>query len=148
MMLWQRGIVGIVWLAAVAAAPPARIGDEVRRETLIGIWEMKEYVFSGNSAPAELCRQHRLVVSEQKLSFPKRELFDSTELTYKRDAKAIDCTAVDGTFKGEMFQGIYRLDDQTLTLCFSYTSKTKRPDRFEAPKGTRFCLMRFVRVKK
>ena len=83
-------IVGIACLAALAAAPPARIGDEVKKEGLQGTWEVKE-----------------VVADSVALLAPEQVRVMTVSERFREYAAQVEKTLKDGGFRS---QGDYRPD--------------------------------------
>jgi uncharacterized protein (TIGR03067 family) len=61
---------------------------------------------------------------------------------------AIDFAHTDGALKGKVWQGIYALDGDTLTICDNAPNLAKgRPAAFEATRGSGYVLITFTRAK-
>jgi uncharacterized protein (TIGR03067 family) len=66
------------------------------------------------------------------------------------DPKCLDLKALDSegdVKKGSVFEAIYKIDGDTLTLAIHVGPEKKRPANFDAPKEERTILMVFKRVK-
>lgn len=80
-----------------------------------------------------------------------KELLEVTGLDPSTDPKLIDFKALvdQGPLsKGTVFEGIFKLDGDTLTLALSEEGGTNRPAKFEAPKGSKVIVVTFRREKK
>jgi uncharacterized protein (TIGR03067 family) len=64
----------------------------------------------------------------------------------KTDPPQIELTPVKG--KQAAIPGIYKIDGDTLVLCFTKGSSAERPTKFESPDGSRIVLFTFKRQKK
>jgi uncharacterized protein (TIGR03067 family) len=59
---------------------------------------------------------------------------------------AIDFTIEEGEAKGQSWQGIYRIENATLTICDNAPDRqAKRPSDFAAPKGSGYVCLQFRR---
>jgi uncharacterized protein (TIGR03067 family) len=75
-----------------------------------------------------------------------------TEIDATKKPKWIDMEVVVGSprlEKGQIFQGIYELDGDTLRICSAFPKKrVDRPTEFSAGKGSNCVLTAFKREKK
>jgi uncharacterized protein (TIGR03067 family) len=62
------------------------------------------------------------------------------------DPKTFELTPDSGVFDGQAFRGVYRLDGDRLTLCFSWPPKD-RPTKFASPPNSTVVLAVFERRK-
>ena len=78
---------------------------------------------------------------------------ESSSGTYKVDAKK-DPAEIDFSISSDKdnskMLGLYKVDGDTLTLCFVITlgEKAERPTKIESPAGSNIWLMTFKRAKK
>src|SRR5690348_7868879 len=102
-------------------------------DKLQGTWKLVKLVADGKPAHADLMEKTRLTFSgKQLLSIdPSGERQESTvKLDAAKNPKEIDFTVNRGPQKGAKALGIYSLEGDELTLCFSDPGQ-QRPSSFE-----------------
>src|SRR5262245_32562915 len=109
----------------LGAAGPAP-GEGARKGKLEGTWQVVQAEFGGEKAPPNGLKEMKVVLTGDTLSIQLatnvRQLGD-----YKTDAtkkpKTIDLVPTIGPDKGKVLAGIYRLNGDSLELCFSDAGK-------------------------
>jgi uncharacterized protein (TIGR03067 family) len=124
-------------LAAVPTLLPARAQEKGNRPE--GKWHIKSLIESGKKAPDEVqALTFEFKGDRVTLSFFGK---DSKSGAFKADpTKEPPQFEMELDGKGRQMLGIYKLEKDVLTLCFSEGSK-ERPTRFEAPKGSGMVLI-------
>ena len=147
----------ILAVAVVISAGVCAANDDAAtkrdKEHLQGIWRVIEAEGQGKKAPeATMAKAPRLGIEGNKLTTPgaapHEDIFRGVlDIDASTPVKQI-------TFHSEwangklIYPGIYRLDGDTLTICFDDTGVTKaRPSKFATRKDLPFCLIKFQRVK-
>jgi uncharacterized protein (TIGR03067 family) len=132
-------------LACLVAAPAAKDPPKKEPPTLVGMWIGETGIKGGKPSPPEdasmeFGKDGTLVFKEKG-----REIAGS----YKTDAKAsparLDFTLGAGG-QNISLQGIYKIDGDTLTICFTFMGD--RPTKFESPDGSMTMLITLKRPKK
>jgi uncharacterized protein (TIGR03067 family) len=139
-------IVGFVLAAPGVKDPPKK----AEPPTLVGAWKLESMVGGGQVAPVgDLGHMTLEFGADGTLQI---RLGDEKALggTYKtvagKDASEIDITV---TAKNELAPGLFKVEKDTLTLCFDDRGKgAVRPSGFESPAGSRVMLMTLKRVEK
>ena len=62
--------------------------------------------------------------------------------------KEMDVKATGGPQKGKTVKAIYKLDGDTLTVCYDHDKPDNRPAKFESKEGTTVLLITYQREKK
>jgi uncharacterized protein (TIGR03067 family) len=138
----------LVGLALVVGAPAKKDAPPKDPPTLIGEWIGESGVRGGkpeNPPPGTTLT----FLADGKLRFKEGKDGKSEEGAYNADAKKspseIDITPPEAA-KGETLLGIYKIEGDTLTLCFAMGGE--RPKEFAAPAGSEVMLVTCKRVKK
>jgi uncharacterized protein (TIGR03067 family) len=138
---------GIILAATVGLTTPA-LADDAGQAALAGAWAAAEAERDGAAASGLV--GHRLVFEGDRfgISAPDGELL--YEGTYQADPAAqpprIDFRNDAGQAAGQEWEGIYRLEGDTLTIVDDAPDPAKgRPAEFEAPAGSGHVLLVFRR---
>ena len=127
-----------------------------------GDWVLVEYRINGIDAPKEVLKEVRILFENQTFKMkpmPVSTYFANMETTWKTDkdfesafelgksgkSKTIALITEDGNEKYSM-KGIYRLEHDSLTVCFSTSEEL--PTEFEGKPNTESRLLKMERIKK
>jgi uncharacterized protein (TIGR03067 family) len=106
----------------------------VNQKALLGSWTCSSAIIDGKPLAAETAKELRLTLTADRYKTERgpQVLFDST---YKIDAAKmpaqIDMIGTEGDLKGKVALGIFKLDGDTLTMCYVMPGK-ERPTAFES----------------
>jgi|SRR5262245_53301671 len=139
----------LLGLSLLVAAPGPK--DAPKKEpTIIGEWISQKGVAGGMDLPIpqggmifHFTADGKLIAREPAVG--KSDEGGSFKVDSKKDPPEIDLIPPAGRNQPTML-GIYKLDGDTLTLCFQIG--TERPTKFESPAGSMSIVMTFLRVKK
>jgi RNA polymerase sigma factor (sigma-70 family) len=139
--------VGVCARLALADRPAAAGKDEAPKdeEKILGTWTLVSGEEGGQKAPEERIKQAKLIfAADGKMTAKLGER--EQEFTYQLSPakKPKEFSVADD--KGRTMLGIYKLDGDTLTVC--YDRGGDRPAEFASPEGTRVVLEVLKRVKK
>jgi RNA polymerase sigma factor (sigma-70 family) len=158
-LLKKLKVVGVVLAvtAAVAATgvyarlaladKPAVVGkDEAPKdeEKILGTWALVSSEEGGQKAPEEVIKESRVIIAAGKMTSKRGE--EEKEFTYQLDPsrKPKEFSATND--QGRTLLGIYKLDGDTLTVCFDRGGE--RPTEFASKEGTTVVLEVLKREKK
>ena len=125
-------------LSLSAPAPKDGAFDPAKLE---GDWIAEKYVLGGQEDARSKGKVFRLAEGKF-IRVGSRE-----QLDYKLDTKS-DPWRIDLATGKEEIAGIFKLDGDTLTICFPKGGKAERPTKFESPADTQIVLMILKREKK
>jgi uncharacterized protein (TIGR03067 family) len=133
-------------LLAVNVGAQEKGGDDTQK--LAGKWAATSATNDGKPITDETVKKLRLTLTKDgyKTELGEQVLFDST---FKIDAgqqpKQIDMIGTEGENKGRAAQGIYLLEGETLTLCYTMPGGD-RPNTFESKPGSGATLVVWKRL--
>jgi uncharacterized protein (TIGR03067 family) len=139
---------------AVALAAPAPKEATKKEASIVGEWVGEKFVMSGKEVPAAKgVKGLRFTFTEDGKVTVQNDKSDPETGTYKIDGTK-DRAEIDLLMDVEKNRaatlGLYKVDGDTLTLCFEFTlgDKAERPTKIESPAGSSIMLMTFKRAKK
>jgi uncharacterized protein (TIGR03067 family) len=140
-------LLGFLAVGLRAAAPPDghAVKNELKRHQ--GTWFATSSIYDGEKAPPDVVRSIKRMATDDHVVWKREDKqFAGTkiELNPSREPKTIDAIPDGGPNRGERVQGIYKLEDDTLTICMSAPGQP-RPKEFKAEKGSRCTLRTFRR---
>ncbi len=127
---------GLGLLARPGHSAPGK-GDAVYKDGWDGPWRFVSITFAGKPAPEEQVKAFEFTFRGDKVTVSF--LGKSKEGTFKKDPSKTPMQFEMTGLGPRPSKGIYRLDKDTLTLCFS--EGDERPTRFESKPGSRNVLM-------
>ncbi len=123
-------------------------GDDVKKNTLDGVWMATSAELAGKPFPDEVRKSIKLVIKGNKYTVTVGE--QSDEGTVKRmpsaKLKAMDITGAKGPNKSKTILAIYEHKGDTLRICYDLSGK-KRPTEFKTQAGTPLFLVEYKRQK-
>jgi uncharacterized protein (TIGR03067 family) len=134
-------------LASIASG---REQGATEMERLAGSWECVSGVNDGKPLSEETAQRLRLTLTKEggyKTELGEQVLFDSTcKLDATKQPPQIDMIGTEGANKGKAAQGIYKLDGDRLTICYTMPGQD-RPMQFESKPGSGATLVTWRRAK-
>ncbi|HVK11021.1 MAG TPA: TIGR03067 domain-containing protein [Gemmataceae bacterium] len=142
--------VGLVCLAGFAAAAPApKVApkdDKADLKKLEGDWAIESWTQFG----APVGANWTWTIKGDKYTLDQgTNLEEGTlKLDPKKEPAVMDLEITGGNCKGKDQPGIYKLEGDTLTLCFGWPGTTERPTEFRSTAENRWILITLKRAKK
>ena len=136
-------------LALALAAPGPKDAPKAPAENpLLGEWVVASHVSSGKLLPPFGKPEHITITTDRWKVTKELESESNLTLDATKDPAHIDVwvAAQGDDDKSSRARGIYRLDGDTLVVC--YTLNGARPTKFESPPKSGVWVMTLKRVKK
>jgi uncharacterized protein (TIGR03067 family) len=130
--------------------------QKAERETIQGTWVATDCIVAGEKSSQKEVTGTRMLFRGDTIEYTLPDsgtevIGPASKFSFVLDPskkpKAIDLVPLDGLWKGLKMRGIYRIEGDTLTICFHDWSAESRPKEFAAPKGTTLVLMTLKRTK-
>jgi uncharacterized protein (TIGR03067 family) len=133
-------------LALGAPAPKADAKPPADEHPLMGEWVVESEVYSGK--PKNVSKRAGVILTSDRWKIKiKGETESCLSVDPKKDPPTIDVWVPvqgDEEESRSRCKGIYKLEGDTLTICYSYKD---RPTKFESPAKSEIWLMKLKRVK-
>jgi hypothetical protein len=123
--------------------------DADARKQLAGSWTCASATIDGTPLAAETAKVLTLTLTADRFKTQRGEqvLFDSTyTVDAAKEPKQIDMIGTEGELKGKPALGIYKLDGDRLTLCYTMPG-SERPAKFESAPKSGVYLIEWQRAK-
>lgn len=140
-------------LGAPAAADPPADAFAKELKAMAGTWRPVSAENNGNMSPERDLKELRWIRDEAgkwALQWGDKTVLEWTvrRIDAMKKPKTIDIEVTAGPHKGQLYQGIYELDGDTLRVCLAMPERAERPTEFSARKGSISALVEFKRVEK
>jgi uncharacterized protein (TIGR03067 family) len=122
----------------------SRVKDELKRHQ--GTWVVISSIYDGQQADPKLVRSIKRIVNDDRVVWErdgKRFAGTRFELDPTRAPNTIDVILDGGPNRGEHVLGIYKVENDTLTICMAAPGQP-RPRSLQAEKGSQ-CTLRTYR---
>jgi len=124
-------------------------GSDTDADKLAGSWKCRSATVNGKPLPQEVVNQLQLNLTTKHYQTKKGDqvLFDSVySLDTSKKPREINIVGTEGDFAGKTAQGIYVIERDDLTLCYTMPGK-ERPKDFENKEGSEVHLTHWYRGK-
>jgi uncharacterized protein (TIGR03067 family) len=151
MIPWPNSRV-VLGLLAAGLCAAGTVDDDVAKKELKrhqGTWVATSSTFDGQKAPEDVVRSIKRIVTDDHVVWDrngKRFAGTNVVLDPTTEPKSIDAIPDGGRNRGERILGIYKLDQDALTICMAAAGQP-RPGEFKAEKGSGWTLQTFTREK-
>ena len=137
--------IGLLVASAVFAAEDGPGG----KDSLEGTWRLTSVEINAQPLSMEKLQEVRLVVQGPKYSLvlANTRVEMMHVLHADKQPKAMDLTIAEGPEKGKVFPAIYKLEDETLTVCRNIKPDMDRPVEFSTKPDTGLMLVVWTRQK-
>jgi uncharacterized protein (TIGR03067 family) len=119
---------------------------------LEGKWKATKLVVEGREEEPQMDGRDVIVeFKARKFLLADKDLFQVATLDPTTNPKLLDFKAVmdmGEISKGKTYEGIYKLDGDTLVVALYIGEGQKRPEKFESAEGSRVVVVTFQREKK
>jgi uncharacterized protein (TIGR03067 family) len=142
------GLAGVMLGLFVGTDLPQKDNVKNDLDKLQGSWAMAMFFADGEEVPADQVKTGELLIEDEEYR-PKLGATVETATIHLDSAKSpkeIDLTFKGGFQKGKTARGIYKLDDDTLTICRGQSTDKNRPTEFAAPAGSGLLLVVWKRA--
>jgi uncharacterized protein (TIGR03067 family) len=139
-------------LALTAAAPQQDMKDKAQREELQqlqGKWQIELQEEDGKKLDANDLKGRTVIFGSNLLVIMRNNSLVqicALKLDPAKTPKTANAMVVDGKQKGDIMQGIYAVDGDTVTICID-TQGQQRPKEFKTTAGSGFMLLVCKRVQ-
>jgi uncharacterized protein (TIGR03067 family) len=135
----------LVLFALLASAVVADEPDDLK--LLAGTWKPTAADLGGNKIDAMVLEKASFLVEGENYTITVNDFVEkgSLKLDPKKEPKALDFFPTQGNNNGKTFLCVYKIDGDTLTICYSLDGTT-RPENFE-PLSNTLLLVKYERVK-
>jgi uncharacterized protein (TIGR03067 family) len=116
-------------------------------ENLEGSWDCVSAVVNGQALPEAVVQSLLLTLTDTRYVTRRGDqvLFDSTYTTdAAQEPKRINMVGTEGALAGKEAEGIYVLEGDSLTMCYTMPGKP-RPVAFDSPAGSEAYLIKWRR---
>ena len=128
---------------------PSFAEDKKPTDPLQGEWKVVALTAIAKEAPKEEFEKMKAVVKDDVMTLTFKT-DKSLDVTMKLDPKAkpatVDLVATEGGMEVTL-PGIYKVEKDTLTICYEHNTAGKRPKEFKSEDGGRTVLIVLERVK-
>lgn len=119
--------------------------DKSDQEKMQGKWKIVRCEFSGTDVSSIVGVED--TITDARWSRPKRRTAEyQLKFDTSKDPKSVDLTAE--RLGNQSLKGIYKLEGDTLTICYAYAPDSPRPTEFKTTSGVNGYLYVLERVKK
>jgi uncharacterized protein (TIGR03067 family) len=135
------------WSFSATLADGQAVKDELDRHQ--GTWRATSSIYDGQEGSSEVVRSITRTVEDDHVVWKRDgKSFAGTriELDPSHDPKAIDVIPDGGQNRGERVLGIYKLEQDRLTICMAAPGQP-RPKAFKAENDSGCTLRTFIREK-
>jgi uncharacterized protein (TIGR03067 family) len=133
---------------AVLCLGIARADDAADLKVMVGKWKVEKATLSGKDVTEHVKDMKFEIMAGGKYRAQVGEEVDESTFTVDAAKKPaeLDVKPMGGPQKGKIVKGIYKLDGDTMTICYNYMAGD-RPKAFESKENTNDLLIVYKRIK-
>ena len=138
-------------LLTTPAAGADRPGLTARLQALVGKWKIEKAELGGKDITEHLKDMKFEITDGGKYTAQLGEEKDEGAFTihFAKTPNQMEIKPTGGPAKGKTVKAIYKLDGDTLTICYDHDADAvKHPEKFESKEGTTLLLITYKREKK
>jgi uncharacterized protein (TIGR03067 family) len=146
----RRPCLLIVAVTFLIAADGSKEDVKKELESLKATWAFISFEVNGQKAPEDAIKNFKLTVSGNAMTFKVggEVKLGVKQLDPSTNPRIIDLEFTEGTQKGDVLEGIYHVDGDTLKICVHATPNVKqRPTEFTGKENSNQILIVFKREK-
>ncbi len=135
-----------------AVLAPTATGDDktdADLKAMVGKWKIEKAELSGKDISDAIKEAKFEITAGGKYTLQIGEEKDAGSFTIdpSKKPKEIDVKPTAGPLKDKTMKAIYKLDGDTMTVCYQHDADGKRPEKFESKDGTTHLLIVYKRMK-
>ena len=142
-------VVAVVFVAGPVFADDKK--NEADLKALVGKWKLAKGIVSGQDVTGFIDKMKFEIRDGGKFAIELgAEKYDGTlTVDAAKDPKEMDLKPAGGFHKGRTLRALYKLDGDTLVICYNYDlANEKRMEAFESKNGTTTLIQTYTREKK
>jgi len=122
--------------------------DQAESKSLEGTWSLSSAVMAGKPFPEQLIKTMSLTMRDGRYTVMVGQVKDegTAKLDSSKTPKTMEITGTDGPNKGKTLLAIYKIDGDSLTICYDLSGKAY-PTEFKSKAETKLFLVEYKRDK-
>lgn len=122
--------------------------DKTDSQALQGSWAVASAEMAGNAFPEQLIKTMSLTMKEGRYTVMVGQAKDegTAKINSSKSPKTMEITGTDGPNKGKTLLAIYKIDGDSLTICYDLSGK-EYPSEFKTKPDTRLFLVEYKKDK-
>jgi uncharacterized protein (TIGR03067 family) len=149
----MRRFLPLAGVLAICLGAPVLADEKADAElkAMVGNWKLEKAELGGKDLTEHLKAMKFEIRDGGKYTVQIAEEKDDGAFTIDptKKPKEMDVKPTGGPHKGKTVKAIYKLDDDTLVMCYDFDAdKGNRPEKFESKEGTTLLLITYKREKK